>query len=81
MGVKFLKYDSENNVWIGVKETDEACPISSLMQTIFRDIEVVSFRMYSLLIEMYLKVRVGNRSIQTHSGMIRFFFPRICEID
>ena len=46
MGVKFLKYDKVKNCWLGVEETDNACPISSLMQTVFRDIEVI-LRKYS----------------------------------
>ena len=41
MGVKFLKYDTVKKYWVGVEDTDDACPISSLMQTIFRDIEVL----------------------------------------
>ena len=46
MGVKFLKYDKVKNCWLGVTEADNACPISSLMQTVFRDVEVI-VRKYS----------------------------------
>ena len=37
LGVKFEKL-SEDKKWVGVLDTDDACPVSNLIQCIFKDI-------------------------------------------
>lgn len=59
MGVKFLKYDQVKNCWLGVEEAENACPISSLMQTVFRDIEVILRKYRPIILLLYCQCRLG----------------------
>lgn len=41
IGVVFQKFDTEQGVWKGVLETDNAVPICSLLSTCFKDISLL----------------------------------------